>query len=98
MSGAVVFAGVAFVAFAPLDITGGVTVVFAMRSENVALACVLTGTVVGFAVVGVTGFACATTGAVVGFAGDFVVAVACAVFGAGVAGGVAVRGAVTVIA
>jgi hypothetical protein len=32
----VAFWGAVFVAFAPLDITGGVTVVFAMRSENVA--------------------------------------------------------------
>jgi hypothetical protein len=81
---AVAFTGAVFVAFAPLDITGGVTVVFAMRSENVAAVGfeVVAVVVAGFGAVVVTGFDAVTV------AGCFVPTVAF---------GVAGRAAVTVI-
>jgi hypothetical protein len=78
--------GIVLLALAPLAITGGVTVVRAMRSLNEALVVVVVPA--GFAVV-VAGFAMPVVAGVPGFA---------AMTGADLTAGVALRGAVTVIA
>src|SRR5690349_9728666 len=89
------FAGATFVAFAPLETTGGVTVVFAMRSLNDAGA--------GAAGAGLFGTAATFVGVVAGFmatvpGAGFAFAGACGFVATGVGTTAGLRDAVTVIA